>query len=60
MNQRGNCHDNAVAERFFYLLKRERIGRTYKDKEDVRHDVFPSRQLLSIRLPGGGLHRNIL
>ena len=27
MSRRGNCHDNAVAERFFHLLKRERIRR---------------------------------
>jgi putative transposase len=27
MSRRGNCHDNAVAESFFQLLKRERIGR---------------------------------
>jgi putative transposase len=27
MSRRGNCHDNAVAERFFQLLKRERIRR---------------------------------
>ncbi len=25
MSRRGNCHDNAVAESFFNLLKRERI-----------------------------------
>lgn len=25
MRRRGNCHDNAVAESFFQLLKRERI-----------------------------------
>jgi putative transposase len=24
MSRRGNCHDNAVAESFFNLLKRER------------------------------------
>ena len=31
MSWRGNCHDNAVAESFFNLLKRERIQRkTYK------------------------------
>lgn len=24
-SRRGNCHDNAVAESFFQLLKRERI-----------------------------------
>jgi putative transposase len=27
MSRRGNCHDNAVAESFFQLLKRERICR---------------------------------
>jgi len=25
MSRRGNCHDNAVAESFFQLVKRERI-----------------------------------
>jgi putative transposase len=31
MSRRGNCHDNAVAESFFNLFKRERIRRrTYK------------------------------
>lgn len=27
MSRRGNCHDNAVAESFFQLLKSERIRR---------------------------------
>ena len=27
MGRRGNCHDDAVAESFFQLLKRERIRR---------------------------------
>jgi putative transposase len=41
MSRRGNCHDNAVAESFFYLLKRERIRRrTYKTREEARQDVF--------------------
>lgn len=41
MSRRGNCHDNAVAESFFNLLKRERIRRrTYKTREEARHDVF--------------------
>ena len=26
MSRRGNCHGNAVAESFFNLLKRERMG----------------------------------
>lgn len=41
MSRRGNCHDNAVAESFFQLLKRERIKRkTYADREEARRDVF--------------------
>ncbi|MEP3428890.1 MAG: IS3 family transposase [Roseibium sp.] len=41
MSRRGNCHDNAVAERFFNLLKRERIRRrTYQTREEARRDVF--------------------
>jgi putative transposase len=31
MSRRGNCHDNAVAESFFQLLKRERIRRRIRD-----------------------------
>ena len=41
MSRRGNCHDNAVAESFFQLLKRERIRRkTYATREAARADVF--------------------
>ena len=41
MSRRGNCHDNAVAESFFQLLKRERIKRRiYADREEARSDVF--------------------
>lgn len=41
MSRRGNCHDNAVAESFFQLLKRERIKRhVYSTREDARSDVF--------------------
>ncbi len=41
MSRRGNCHDNAVAESFFNLLKRERIRRkTYKTRAQARQDVF--------------------
>ena len=41
MSRRGNCHDNAVAESFFQLLKRERIRRqTYATRYAARHDVF--------------------
>ncbi|EAQ26100.1 ISPsy26, transposase orfB [Roseovarius sp. 217] len=41
MSRRGNCHDNAVAESFFQLLKRERIRRrTYPTRDAARQDVF--------------------
>ena len=41
MSRRGNCHDNAVAESFFQLLKRERVRRkTYATRADARKDVF--------------------
>lgn len=41
MSRRGNCHDNAVAESFFQLLKRERIRRKiYNSREEARRDVF--------------------
>ena len=40
-SRRGNCHDNAVAESFFQLLKRERIRRKiYLTREEARRDVF--------------------
>ena len=41
MSRRGNCHDNAVAESFFQLLKRERIRRrVYATREQARADIF--------------------
>jgi putative transposase len=41
MSRRGNCHDNAVAESFFQLIKRERIRRkTYMTRAEAREDVF--------------------
>lgn len=41
MSRRGNCYDNAVAESFFQLLKRERIRRkTYTTRQHARQDVF--------------------
>ena len=40
-DRRGNCHDNAVVESFFNLLKRERIRRrTYRTRAEARQDVF--------------------
>lgn len=46
MSRRGNCHDNAVAESFFQLLKRERIRRRiYANRDEARlgqarQDIF--------------------
>jgi len=41
MSRRGNCHDNAVAESFFSLLKAERIKRkVYKTRNESRADMF--------------------
>ncbi len=41
MSRRGNCHDNAVAESFFSLLKGERIRRKiYKTRNEARSEVF--------------------
>jgi len=41
MSRRGHCHDNAVAESFFQLLKRERAKKqTYSTKEVAKRDIF--------------------
>jgi putative transposase len=41
MSRRGNCHDNAVVESFFQLLKRERIKRRiYRTRDEAKRDVF--------------------
>lgn len=41
MSRRGNCHDNAMAESFFNLLKRERIRRkAYRSRDEARLNVF--------------------
>ena len=40
MSRCGICHDNAVAGRFFQLLKRERIKRLiYATRNDARTDI---------------------
>jgi putative transposase len=37
----GNCYDNAVAESFFGLLKRERVHRRrYQTRAEARADIF--------------------
>ncbi|MFA1646367.1 MAG: IS3 family transposase, partial [Enterobacteriaceae bacterium] len=41
MSRRGNCHDNAGAESFFQLLKRERIKKKiYGTREEARSDIL--------------------
>lgn len=41
LSRRGKCHDNAVAESIFNLLKRERIRRkVYRTRTEARQDVF--------------------
>ena len=41
MSRRGNCHDNAVAESFFSLLKTERIKRKiFKTRAEARSLIF--------------------
>jgi putative transposase len=51
MSRRGNCHDNAVAESFFQLLKRERIRRRiYLNREEARRDVFDYIEMFYNRL----------
>jgi len=41
MSRSGYCHDNAVTESFFQLLKREQIKRkTYATREQTRADIF--------------------
>lgn len=41
MNAEGNCADNAAAEGFFGLLKRERVyRRQYRTLQEARTDIF--------------------
>ena len=41
MSRRGNCHDNAVDESFFQLLKRQKVRRRkYRTRDEARRDVF--------------------
>ncbi len=40
MSRRGNCHDNAVAESFFQLLKRERIKKRSTEREKKLAVIF--------------------
>lgn len=41
MSRKGDCWDNAVAERFFRSLKGERLNRgTYRTRDEARRDII--------------------
>lgn len=41
MSIRGNCHDNAVVESFFSLLKKDRVRRKiYKTRDEAKAEIF--------------------
>jgi len=41
MSRKGNCRDNAVAERFFRSLKTERVYfRKYRTRDEARRDII--------------------
>ncbi|MFW7525170.1 IS3 family transposase [Vibrio ostreicida] len=41
MSRKGNCHDNAVAESFFSLLKKDRVkSKIYKTRDEARSEIF--------------------
>lgn len=41
MSAKGNCYDNACAERFFHTIKVEAIhGERFATREALRHTVF--------------------
>ncbi len=41
MSRKGNCHDNAVAESFFSLLKKDRVKRKiFGTRDEARSEVF--------------------
>ena len=60
MSRRGNCHDNAVAESFFQLLKRERIKRkVYTTRMDARAGVFDSIEMFYNRKRRHGFNNRL-
>ena len=41
MSRKGNCYDNAVAERFFSILKNELVHhRRYRTRDDARREII--------------------
>lgn len=46
MSRRGNCHDNAVAERFFASIKKEKIRKKmFRTRADAWQAIFNSIEL---------------
>lgn len=40
MSRKGNCWDNAVAERFFKILKSETEYRNYETLKQAKQEIF--------------------
>ena len=60
MSGRGSCYDNAVAESFFSLLKRERTNRTrYKTRDEARADIFDYIEVFYNRKRRHGYNGNV-
>src|SRR5690606_13208502 len=53
MSRKGNCHDNAVAESFFQLLKRERIRKKIYASREAPGNLITS-SCFTIRFSGMG------
>ena len=54
MSAVGSCTDNAAAESFFGVLKRERVNRQhYRTRVEARADIFDYIKGISIRDSGG-------
>ncbi|WP_407302855.1 hypothetical protein [Klebsiella quasipneumoniae] len=52
MSRRGNCHDNAVAESFLQLLKRERVKKrsTERGKKPAAISLVTSKCFITVRM----------
>ena len=60
MSSTGSCYDNAVAESFFGLLKRERTNRTrYKTRDEARADIFDYIEVFYNRKRRHGYNGNV-
>ena len=61
MSRRGNCHDKAVAESFFSMLKTERIKRRiYPTRSEAPGDIFKYIELFSSQVRHHGNNDGLL